>query len=138
MSMDWYVDINNLDTLTFGGVASTSFNFAFKADNLKPFERDFELKEIPGRTGDLLIDNKRKKNKIINVEGWIDCGNKDAKVVMRDFNNWLCGEVLYKPLTFSNDLTQYEAIVMGVVEPDEVIDKFIKVKFKFSCKEARA
>ena len=136
--MNWYVDINNLDTLTFGGVVSTSFNFAFKADNLKPFERDFELKEIPGRTGDLLIDNKRKKNKIINVEGWIDCGNKDAKVVMRDFNNWLCGEVLYKPLTFSNDLTQYEAIVIGVIEPDEVIDKFIKVKFKFSCKEARA
>lgn len=138
MSADWYVDINKLDTLTYGGVISTSFNFAFKADNLKPFERDFDLQPIPGRSGDLLIDNKRKKNKTVNVEGWIDCGNKDAKVVMRDFNNWLCGEVLYKPLTFSNDLTQYEAIVVGVIEPDEVIDKFIKVKFKFSCKEARA
>ena len=133
--MDWYVDINNLDTLTFGGVTSTSFNFAFKADNLKPFERDFELQPIPGRDGDLLINNKRRKNKIINVEGWIDCGSKDARYVMRDFNNWLCGEVKYKPLTFSNDLTSYEAIVTGVIEPDEVIDKFIKVKFKFSCKE---
>lgn len=138
MSMDWYVDINSLDTFTYGGVVSTSFDFAFKADNLKPFERDFELKEIPGRTGDLLIDNKRKKNKIINVEGWIDCGSKDAGLVMRAFNDWLCGEVLYKPLTFSNDLTRYEAIVIGVIEPDEVIDKFIKVKFKFSCKEVRA
>ena len=138
MNTVWYVDINNLDSFTFGGVTSTSFNFAFKADNLKPFERDFELQPILGRDGDLLIDNKRKKNKIINVEGWIDCGNKEAGVVMRDFNNWLCGEVRYKPLTFSNDLTSYEAIVQGIIEPEEVIDKFIRVKFKFNCKEAKA
>ncbi|MBS6025611.1 MAG: hypothetical protein KIB00_16165 [Paeniclostridium sordellii] len=132
--MDWYVDINNLDNFTFGGVPSTSFNFAFKADNLKSFERDFELQAVPGRSGDLLIDNKRRKNKTVNVEGVIDCGNESVGVVMRAFNNWLCGEVKYKPLIFSNDLTQYEAIVPGIIEPDEVIDKFVKVKFKFSCK----
>lgn len=132
--MSWYVDINNLDSFTFGGVSSTSFNFAFKADNLKPFEQDFELKPVPGRTGDLLINNNRKKNKTVNVDGIIDCDGSESKVIMAKFNTWLCGEVKYKPLVFSNDYVNYEGIVVGGVDFEEVIEGFIKVKFKFSCK----
>lgn len=133
--MSWYVDINNLDNFTFGGISSTSFKFAYKADNLKPFEQDFELKAVPGRTGDLLIDNNRKKNKTVNIEGFIDCDNQDAKIVMNKFNDWLCGEVAYKSLIFSNDYVNYQGIVVGGIDFDEVIEGFIKVKFKFSCKE---
>lgn len=134
--MNWYVNINNLDVMTFGGITSASFNFAFTADNLKPFERDFTLEPIQGRDGDLLIDNRRKKNKIVNVDGVIDCGGVAVGAVMASFNNWLCGEVAYKPLTFSNDPTRYMGIVTGGIDFDEAIDGFIKVKFKISCKEA--
>lgn len=133
--MSWYIDINNLDSFTFGGVSSTSFNFGFKADNLKPFEQDFELKPVPGRSGDLLINNNRKKNKTINIEGVVDCKEVATKVVMKKFNEWLCGEVRYKPLTFSNDYVNYEGIVVGGIDFEEVIEGFIKIKFKFSAKE---
>ena len=110
--MKWYKNINELKSFTYGATSSTSFKYGFEADNLKPFELDFELKEVPGRSGDLIIDNKRKKNKIISVEGKVDCNGSDASLVIKNINNWLCGEVKYKPLTFSDDPTKYEAIVM--------------------------
>lgn len=133
--MQWYKDITELDSFTYGAISSTSFHFAFEADNLKSFERDFELKEIPGRSDELIIDNKRKKNKILNIEGHIDCKGVEAKIVASKFNNWLVGEVKYKPLFFSNDLTDYEAIVIGDIDIKEVIKGVLSVKFQFSCRE---
>ena len=133
--MQWYKDITELDSFIYGAKSSTSFHFAYEADNLKSFERDFELKEVPGRSDELIIDNKRKKNKIVNVEGTIDCKGVEAKIVAKEFNNWLAGEVKYKPLTFSNDLTYYEAIVIGDIDIREEMKGVLKVKFQFSCKE---
>ena len=40
----------------------------------------------------------------------------------------------YKPLTFSDDLTNYEAIVVGKVNIEEVIEGLLEISFKFSCK----
>lgn len=133
--MQWYKDITELDSFIYGAKSSTSFHFAYEADNLKSFERDFELKEVPGRSDELIVDNKRKKNKIVNVEGTIDCKGVEAKIVANKFNTWLAGEVKYKPLTFSNDLTNYEAIVIGDIDIKEEIKGVLKVKFQFSCKE---
>ena len=41
----------------------------------------------------------------------------------------------YKTLTFSNDLTVYEAVVVGVIEIVEEIEGLLNISFKFSCKE---
>lgn len=133
--MQWYKDITELDSFIYGAISSTSFNYAFEADNLKPFENDFELVSVQGRSDELIINNKRKKNKIINVEGIVDCKGAEAKIVASKLNQWLCGEVKYKTLTFSNDLTSYEAIVIGGVDIREVIKGVLEVKFQFSCKE---
>ena len=51
--MKWYKDITELDSFIYGAKSSTSFNFAYEADNLKSFERDFELKEVPGEVMNL-------------------------------------------------------------------------------------
>ena len=134
--MKWYKNINELKSFTYGATSSTSFKYGFEADNLKPFELDFELREVPGRSGDLIIDNKRKKNKIISVEGKVDCNGSDASLVIKNINNWLCGEVKYKPLTFSDDPTKYEAIVMpGSYDIEETIKGVLNLKFQFSAKE---
>ena len=135
--MIYYVDKNSLEHFTFGGTSSASFNFIIvKNDNLNGFENDFELIEIPGRSGDLLINNNRKKNKEINIEAYIDLdGLGDAKTVSRDVKQWLQGEVKYKDLTFSNDLTEYKAIVKGPIEIVEEIEGLLNINFKFSCKE---
>ena len=134
--MIYYIDKDKLEYFTFGGTSSASFNFIImKNDNLSGFENDFELKTVPGRTGDLIINNNRKKNKEINIDAYVDLeGLGDAKAVARDINNWLTGEVKYKPLTFSDDLTNYEAIVVGKVNIEEVIEGLLEISFKFNCK----
>lgn len=134
--MKWYKDINELKNFTYGTTSSTSFKYAFESDNLKPFERDFELREVVGRSGDLILDNKRKKNKIIIVKGQVDCDGTEAKTVIRNINTWLCGEVKYKSLVFSDDDTNYEAIVVpGSYDIYEVVKGVLNLEFKFSCKE---
>ena len=45
------------------------------------------------------------------------------------------GEVKYKTLIFSNDLTEYEAIVKGPIEIVEEVEGLLNINFKFSCKE---
>lgn len=135
--MQYYVDKNSLDYFVYGGTSSAFFNFMIiENDNLNGFENDFELIEIPGRSGDLLINNNRKKNKEINIEAYVDLdGLGDAKTVSKNIKQWLQGEVKYKDLTFSNDLTEYKAIVKGPIEIVEEIEGLLNINFKFSCKE---
>ena len=134
--MIYYIDKDKLEYFTFGGTSSASFNFIImKNDNLSGFENDFELKTVPGRTGDLIINNNRKKNKEINIDAYVDLeGLGDAKTVARNINNWLTGDVEYKPLTFSDDLIEYEAIVVGGISIVEVIEGMLEISFKFNCK----
>ena len=135
--MQYYVDKNSLDYFVYGGTSSASFNFIItENDHLNSFENDFELIEIPGRSGDLVIDNKRKKNKEINIEAYADIEELgDAHTVAKNIKQWLQGEVKYKTLTFSNDLTEYEAIVKGPIEIVEEVEGLLNINFKFSCKE---
>ena len=135
--MQYYVDKNSLDYFVYGGTSSASFNFIItENDNLNSFENDFELIEIPGRSGDLVIDNKRKKNKEINIEAYADIEELgDAHTVAKNIKQWLQGEVKYKTLTFSNDLIEYKAIVKGAIEIVEEIEGLLNISFKFSCKE---
>ena len=135
--MQYYVDKNSLDYFVYGGTSSASFNFIItENDNLNSFENDFELIEIPGRSGDLLINNNRKKNKEINIEAYADIEELgDAHTVAKNIKQWLQGEVKYKALSFSNDLTEYEAIVKGPIEIVEEVEGLLNINFKFSCKE---
>ena len=134
--MIYYIDKDKLEYFTFGGTSSASFNFIImENDNLSSFENDFELISVPGRTGDLIVNNNRKKNKEINISAYVDLeGLGDAKTVARNINNWLTGNVSYKPLIFSDDLVKYEAIVIGKVDIREVIEGLLEISFKFNCK----
>ena len=136
--MQYYINKENLNYFVYGGASSASFNFIItENDNLKSFENDFELVSIPGRNGDLIIPNNRKKNKEINIEAYVDLEElkKDAKTAAKEIKTWLQGEIKYKDLTFSDDLSSYKAVVVGEVEIYEEIENLLNIKFKFSCKE---
>lgn len=135
--MQYYIDKSKLEYFTYGSISSASFNFIIiENDNLKSFENDFEFIAIPGRSGDLILDNNRKKNKEININAKVDLeGLGDAKAVAKNIRDWLAGEVKYKTLFFSDDLTVYEAIVVGVVDIVEEVKGMLDISFKFSCRE---
>lgn len=135
--MDYFVDRTKLDYFVFNNKSSASINFIItENDNLKSFERDFEVVEIQGRDGELIVDNNRRKNKEINIAGYVDLeGLGDAAYISNLIDEWLMPNLKFNSLIFSNDMRKYEAIVKGVIDKEEVVEGLLSVKFKFSCKE---
>lgn len=102
---------------TFNNINSKNVNAYIKtSDHLKMFERDLEFIRVPGRTGDLIIDNKCFKNKDINITFMIFIDNK--KMLDDLIERWFFLNYNYNTLTF-NDNTTVEAVVKNVdIEKD--------------------
>lgn len=131
--MEWLVDLNDLDSFVFNDKSNIQMLYVYEADNLTPFERDIEFIEVDGRNGDLVVDYERDKNKKITVKGYADCGYSEAKLVAREFRQWLTPNSKYKSLIFSNDLEEYEAVVTDL-KIKEPIKGLLSVEFIFNCK----
>lgn len=133
--MIYYIDKSELPSFTYGAKSSTSFNFIItEDDHLNAFENDYEEVEVPGRTGNLIIDNGRKKNKNINLVAYVDLeGLGTAADISQQIETWLAGEVKYKTLIFS-DGRSCEAITKSLVIKEEIKD-VLYVELTFSSKK---
>lgn len=133
--MNYYTD--NLLEFIYGGVASsTYFLYLTNIEGLyDSFERDIEFIEVQGRDGDLAIDNKRKKSKDITLEGFIDLDRISNSVefskVANDIEQWLQGEVKYKPLQIKGESKIYNAICINQIKISEVIEGLGEVMITF-------
>lgn len=133
--MIYYVDKNELPKFQYGAIISTSLNFIIvEDDHLSAFENDFEEVEIPGRTGTLIIDNKRKKNRDINLTIYADIeGLGTAAEVSASIEDWLVGEVKYQALVF-DDGYRCDAIVKSLSIKEEIRD-LLCIEVTFSSKK---
>lgn len=134
--MQYFVNKEELIRFSFGGINSASFSiFATEVKGLyNSFERDVEFIEVPGRDGDLLIDNKRKKSKEIEVTCYMDLDletEKDIGYLANEVVEWLQGEVKYKTLTFSNYYKPLQAICINQINIDEIIEDLGEFIIKF-------
>ena len=77
--MQYYVEKNELEVFYFNNVSNTNFNFIVEdIEGLyDSFERDIEFIEVPGRDGELIINNNRVKSKDITINGYIDASSSD-------------------------------------------------------------
>lgn len=134
--MQYYINPNELDNFSYNKVSNTNFFIIVTEIEglLSSFENDVEYIEIPGRSEDLLIDNKRKKNKEIKVAGYIDIerANKNIDVLADEIQTWLQGTVGYKELTFSNHNKKYRAICINSIEINEIIKDLGEIYIIFS------
>ena len=77
--------------------------------------RDFELISVPGRNGDLIIDNGKKKNNEIRLLCKLDTRrNKNFTEACMFIEEWLQGELGYKDLIFP-DGYKFKAICIGQI-----------------------
>lgn len=87
-----------MHSITFDGTNSRAFCKLF-VDGSNTFnapERDIESIPIPGRNGELTIDNGRYKNMKVTYSAWIaENFNENAEKA----RNWLCRKTGYKILT---------------------------------------
>ena len=122
---------------TFNGTSSTSKNLKCKdISHLSFAVKSYESIKIPGRTGNLIIDDGSYENKAVEIVAYLDLRGKTAaqkKTAINDIKTWLIGPTGYKTLVF-DDTIEYKAICKGV-EISEVFNDYLEVSIEFEAVE---
>lgn len=123
--------------ITFAGMDSTEFNIGISGSGtFDSPERDVEQVSIPGRNGDLLIDNKRFKNVTVTYPAFIASkfkGNFDGfRAFMLSKRGYQRLEDTYHPDEFR--MAEYR----GPIKPDvKVLNIAGEFNVEFNCKPQR-
>ena len=122
---------------TFNGTSSTSKNLKCKdISHLSFAVKSYESIKIPGRTGNLIIDDGSYENKAVEVVAYLDLRGKtaqDKKTAINGIKTWLIGPKGYKVLKF-DDTIQYQAICKGI-EISEVFNDYLEISIEFEAVE---
>lgn len=118
----------------FDGINSKKYKLEIESSNhLSKPKKKIELISIPGRTGDLVIDDNSYENLQINLECFIDADNKyELKTLVDEIHKWLYKNSEYRSLIFE-DGTKFLAIPIDGIETDKLISDFADLKISFSC-----
>ena len=108
------------DIFKLNGVSSYSHNLSIiSIEGIYSIpKKQYESIEVPGRTGNLLIDTGAVLNKDITIKCCLNCGLIDPaqiRVKLRQITNWLIGNRGYSLLEFSNG-SKFNAIVKDKVD----------------------
>ena len=122
---------------TFNGTTSTSKKLKCKDINHLSFaSKSYESIKIPGRTGNLIIDDGSFENKVIEITALLDLRGKtnlEKKTAINGLKTWLIKPVGYKTLLF-DDTIQYQAICQGV-DIGEAFNDYLELKISFEVVE---
>ena len=109
-----------MDRFSLNGVWSTEFNIQIMniQNRYSMPKKQYESIEVPGRTGNLLIDTGARLNKQITIECCLVCTGLDdirTATKLKEVQEWLLSPIGYKILEFP-DGTKFNAIVSDVVD----------------------
>lgn len=95
-------------------------------------ERDVELVQIPGRDGDLIIDNGRYESVIRSIPCRLESNKNDVEVLIDRINNWLINSDGFNEFLWHNDPDYvYQAKIEGQVESQRVLSRFAETIIDF-------
>ena len=123
---------------TINNKTNKNFNFKVKSSNhlLRPKKR-LEFISIPGRTGDLILDDNSRENFNLVIEGYIDGRKNSLKTLTEQLDSWLNSTAGYQNITF-DDGTVLKAVLISEIDPVEVVKNFGELTLEFSAyKEAK-
>ena len=118
---------------TINNKTNKDFNFKVKSSNhlTKP-RKKLEFISIPGRTGDLIIDEGARENFNLIIEGYIDARETNLKTLCNSLDNWLNSTTGYQNITF-DDGTVLKAVLISEIDPVEVVKNFGELTLEFSA-----
>ena len=118
---------------TINNKTNKDFNFKVKASNhlIKP-KKKIEFISVPGRTGDLIIDEGARENFNLVIEGYIDARESNLKTLCDNLDNWLNSMTGYQTITF-DDGTVLKAVLISEIDPVEVVKNFSELSLEFSA-----
>ena len=118
---------------TINSKTNKDFNFKVKSSNhlLKP-RKKLEFISVPGRTGDLILDNNSRENFNLIIEGYIDGRKTNLKTLTEQLDLWLNSSKGYQSITF-DDGTVLKAVLISEIDINEVVKNFGELTLEFSA-----
>ena len=118
---------------TINSKTNKDFNFKVKSSNhlLRPRKR-LEFISIPGRTGDLILDDNSRENFNLVIEGYIDGRKSNLKTLTEQLDLWLNSSKGYQSITF-DDGTVLKAVLISEININEVVKNFGELTLEFSA-----
>lgn len=118
---------------TINNKTNKDFNFKVKSSNhlLRP-KKKLEFISIPGRTGDLILDEGARENFTLIIEGYIDARETNLKTLCDSLDNWLNSTTGYQTITF-DDGTILKAVLISEIDAVEVVKNFGELSLEFSA-----
>ena len=118
---------------TINSKTNKDFNFKVKSSNhlLRPRKR-LEFISIPGRTGDLILDDNSRENFNLVIEGYVDGRKSNLKTLTEQLDLWLNSSKGYQSITF-NDGTVLKAVLISEIDINEVVKNFGELTLEFSA-----
>ena len=125
-------------SFTFNGTTSESKNLICTDINHLSFaNKSYESIKIPGRTGNLIIDDGSYENKTIDITAYLDLQDKtdaEKKTAINGLKTWLIKPVGYKTLKF-DDTIEYQAICSKVAIVPYSRDDYLEISIEFEVVE---
>ena len=118
---------------TIKSKTNKDFNFKVKSSNhlLRPRKR-LEFISIPGRTGDLILDDNSRENFNLVIEGYIDGRKSNLKTLTEQLDLWLNSSKGYQSITF-DDGTVLKAVLISEIDINEVVKNFGELTLEFNA-----
>ena len=118
---------------TINNKTNKDFSFKVKSSNhLTKSSKKLEFISIPGRTGDLIIDEGARENFNLVIEGYIDARKTNLKTLCDNLDNWLNSTTGYQSITF-DDGTALKAVLISEINVNEVVKNFGELSLEFSA-----
>ena len=122
--------------LIFNGINSKDLGIRIERhNNFSSPQRVVERIKVPGRTGEILIDDNSYENIIFEYEFILDCKDSDLASKSQEISNWLHNDYTYKTLTFSNSSKVYNAVVINKIDISRMFKQFGKALVTFEAYE---
>lgn len=120
-----------MGSFTFNGVSSDTHGLIISEKEIYSAPaRDMSFQQVPGRSGDVIIDNNRYEN--ITVSYTVGC--KDIKDKAKAIKLWLCKSGYFRLTdTYQPDYFRMAAFASRL-DIEEVISNVGKAKLNFNCK----
>ena len=132
--MKYYVDKSELEVFYFNNVSNTNFNLIVEEIEglYDSFERDIEFIEVPGRNGELIVDNNRFKSKNLIIKGYVDASNSEHTMTqLKDgLEKWLYTSVGYNKLEFIKESIGLNALCYKF-SMKEIIEDLSEIEINF-------
>lgn len=118
---------------TINNKTNKDFNFKVKSSNhlLRPRKR-LEFISIPGRTGDLILDDNSRENFNLIIEGYIDARKTNLKILTEQLDSWLNSTTGYQSIAF-DDGTVLKGVLISEIDINEIVKNFGELTLEFSA-----